>query len=200
MPGGRPRGYDPDVALHAAMLTFWTQGYEGTAMSDLTKAMRMTAPSIYAAFGDKETLFQKVVDRYMAGPGSYMQDALEQPTAEALASTFLHSAVEAVAGDHTPHGCLVVQGALAVNPRSASVQEYLTGLREHGVKILADRLRSFSDAEGLPPGSDCPALARLLVTVVQGLAVQAASGVPREALHAAADQMMACWPRGADTP
>ncbi|MEU8972911.1 TetR/AcrR family transcriptional regulator [Streptomyces monashensis] len=102
MPGGRPRSYDPEAALDAAMRTFWTQGYEGTAMSDLTTAMRMSAPSIYAAFGDKKTLFEKVVERYMAGPGAYLQTALDQPTAEELARTFLHAAVEAVAGDAPP--------------------------------------------------------------------------------------------------
>lgn len=197
MPGGRPRSYDPEAALDAAMWTFWTQGYEGTAMSDLTTAMRMSAPSNYAAFGDKKTLFEKVVERYMAGPGAYLQTALDQRTAEELARTFLHAAVEAVAGDETPHGCLVVQSALAVNPRSTTVREYLTGLREEGVKSLADRLQSFRAAGDLPPGSDSLALARLLVTLVQGLAVQAASGVPRETLHAVADQMMMCWPRRA---
>ncbi|MET8829240.1 TetR/AcrR family transcriptional regulator [Streptomyces sp. NPDC004610] len=198
MPGGRPRGYDPERALDAAMLTFWTQGYEGTALSDLTAAMGMSAPSVYAAFGDKETLFRKAVERYMAGPGSYLGAALEQPTAEALAHTFLHGAVEAVAGEDTPPGCLVVQGALVVNPRSASVRAYLTGLREDGVTVLADRLDSFPGTAGLPPGTDSRALARLLVSVVQGLAVQAASGVPREALHTVADQLLACWPRRAD--
>ncbi|GLF95140.1 TetR/AcrR family transcriptional regulator [Streptomyces yaizuensis] len=198
MPGGRPRSYDPEAALNAAMLTFWTQGYEGTAMSDLTTAMGMSAPSVYAAFGDKETLFRKAVERYMAGPGDYLRVALDQRTAEALARTFLHSAVEAVTGDDTPHGCLIVQSALAVNPRAASVQEYLTGLREDGVQILADRLRSFPGADGLPPGSDPSSLARLLVTVVQGLAVQAASGTERDALRTVADQMMLCWPRKAE--
>lgn len=180
------------------MMTFWSQGYEGTAMSDLATAMSMSAPSIYAAFGDKQALFEKVVERYMAGPGAYMQAALGQPTAEELARTFLHSAVEAVAGDHTPRGCLVVQSALAVNPRSTSVQELLTGLRERGVRSLADRLRSFAGVGGLPPGSNSLALARLLVTLVQGLAVQAASGVPRAVLHTVAEQMMQCWPRRAD--
>ncbi|MEU2134540.1 hypothetical protein [Streptomyces sp. NPDC018352] len=101
--------------------------------------------------GDKETYFQKVVERYTAGPGAYMRAALDQRTAEALAHTFLHSAVEAVAGDH---GCLVTQSALAVNPRSATVQKYVTGLRKNGVKSLADRLQSFSNADGLPPGSE----------------------------------------------
>ncbi|MFE3901236.1 hypothetical protein ACFXPY_12950 [Streptomyces sp. NPDC059153] len=108
--------------------------------------------------GDKETIFQKVVERYMAGPGGYMRAALDQRAAAALAHT-LHSAVEAAAGDH---GCLVTQSALAVNPRSATVQKYLTGLRENGVMSLADRLQSFSNADGLPPGSDLSALARLL--------------------------------------
>ncbi|MFG2915646.1 TetR/AcrR family transcriptional regulator [Kitasatospora sp. NPDC048298] len=195
MPGGRPRSYDPERALDAAMTAFWTRGYEGTAMSDLTAAMGMSAPSIYAAFGDKEALFRKVVEHYMAGPGSYLGTALGQPTAAVLAQTFLHSAVEAVAGDRTPHGCLVVQSALAVNPRSAEVRDYLTGLREAGVTNLAERLRGFSGSDGLPPGADATALARLLVAIAQGLAVQAASGVPREALHTVADQMMTCWPR-----
>ncbi|MFD5432687.1 TetR/AcrR family transcriptional regulator [Kitasatospora sp. NPDC127067] len=198
MPGGRPRGYDPELALEAAMLTFWTRGYEGTAMAELTAAMGMSAPSIYAAFGDKEALFRKAVERYMAGPGAYLQAALDQPTAEALARTVLHSAVEAVAGENTPHGCLVVQGALAVSPRSAEARDYLARLREDGVTCLADRLSSFPAADGLPPGSDPSALARLLVTLVQGLAVQAVSGVPREALHTVAGQMMTCWPRRAD--
>ncbi|MER7702466.1 TetR/AcrR family transcriptional regulator [Kitasatospora sp. NPDC097605] len=180
------------------MLTFWARGYEGTAMAELTAAMGMSAPSIYAAFGDKEALFRKAVERYMAGPGAYLQAALDQPTTEALVRTLLHSAVEAVAGESTPHGCLVVQGALAVSPRSAEVRKYLARLREEGVTCLADRLRPFSAADGLPSGSDPSALARLLVALVQGLAVQAASGVPREALHAVADQMITCLPRRAD--
>ncbi|MFJ2767220.1 TetR/AcrR family transcriptional regulator [Streptomyces sp. NPDC087300] len=183
--------------LHAAMLTFWERGYEGAAMSDLSAAMGMSAPSIYAAFGDKEALFRRAVERYMAGPGDYLRAALDQPTAEGLARTFLHCAVEAVAGDRTPHGCLVVQSALAVHPRSASVRGYLAGLREDGVRALSRRLASFSGADGPPPGCDSPTLARLLVTVAQGLAVQAASGVPRETLHAIADQMITCWPRRA---
>ncbi|MEU9339212.1 TetR/AcrR family transcriptional regulator [Streptomyces sp. NPDC048290] len=194
MPGGRPRGYDPEVALEAAMLTFWTQGYEGTALSDLTRAMGMSAPSVYAAFGDKESLFKKAIARYMAGPGAYLGTALEQPTAWGLASTFLHSAVEAVAGEHTPPGCLIVHSALAVNPRSATVQDHLSGLRETGVTTIADRLRSYSGTAGLPPDTDPVALARLLVTLVQGLAVQAASGVPRDQLHTVADQLLTCWP------
>ncbi|WP_316528281.1 hypothetical protein [Kitasatospora brasiliensis] len=118
-------------------------------MSDLTAVMGMSTPSIYAAFGDEESLFRKVVERYMAGPGSYLGTACGQPTAEAL----------------------------AVNPRSATVRDYLTGLREAGVTTLAERLRAFSGSDGLPPGAEATALARLLVTV--------------------ADRMMTCWPRRA---
>ncbi|MET7435977.1 MULTISPECIES: TetR/AcrR family transcriptional regulator [Streptomyces] len=177
------------------MRTFWAQGYEGTSVSDLTTAMGMTAPSVYAAFGDKETLFRKAVERYLAGHGGYLKPALEEPTASRLMHTLLRSAIDVVSGDHTPHGCLTVQGALAVNPRSLATREFLNTIRVSGVEPLTERLRTFQQNGDLPPDSDPSALARLLLTVIHGLAVQAASGVPREMLEVVADEVVACWLR-----
>ncbi|MFL4904970.1 TetR/AcrR family transcriptional regulator [Streptomyces sp. MMS24-I2-30] len=194
MPGGRPRRYDPDTALDAAMLVFWARGYEGTSMSDLTAAMGMSTPSIYGAFGDKETLFKRVVERYLAGPGGYLEAALKQPTAAAVVRTLLDSAIDTVAGDHTPHGCLTVHGALAVGPRSEPAQQLLAHVGRNKVRLLTDRLQAFRDCGDLSPQCDPATLAQLLITVIQGLAVQAASGAPREALHRIADQMMALFP------
>jgi len=194
VPGGRPRAYDPEAALDAAMLTFWAQGYEGTSMADLSAAMGMSAPSIYAAFGDKEKLFGKVLDHYLAGPGSYLEDALEQPTAQALVHTLLNSAISTVAGEATPKGCLTVHGALAVGPRGLPARRALARLDTSRAHSLIDRLQHFRDLGQLPPDCDPADLARLLVVIIKGLAVQAASGTPQAELRTVAEQMMSYLP------
>ena len=78
---GRPRAFDPDAALERAMHVFWAKGYEGASLSNLTRAMRINRPSLYAAFGNKELLFRKVLDRYMDGPVAYFGKALAAPKA-----------------------------------------------------------------------------------------------------------------------
>lgn len=95
---GRPREFDADEALERAMRVFWEQGYEGASLSDLTAAMGITRTSMYAAFGNKEDLFRKVLARYRAGPAAYGTRALEEPTAWAVASAFLHGAVATTTG------------------------------------------------------------------------------------------------------
>jgi AcrR family transcriptional regulator len=82
MPGGRPRAFDADAALDRALEVFWRQGYEGTALSDLTEAMGINRPSLYAAFGNKEALFAKVLDRYTDGPGAFAAQAIESGRAD----------------------------------------------------------------------------------------------------------------------
>src|ERR1700686_5925300 len=86
---GRPRSFDLDQALDAAMQVFWRNGYEGASLSALTQAMGINRPSLYAAFGDKETLFRKALDRYDEGPAAYVRDALKQPTARAVTQHLL---------------------------------------------------------------------------------------------------------------
>src|SRR2546427_1094856 len=99
---GRPRAFDPDTALERAMHVFWRKGYEGASLSDLTKAMRINRPSLYGAFGDKEALFRKVLDRYIKGPACYVQEALTEPTARAFAERLLLSAAEKMCGPGNP--------------------------------------------------------------------------------------------------
>src|SRR2546430_15073461 len=78
---GRPRAFDPDAALERAMHVFWAKGYEGASLSDLTRAMRVNRPSLYAAFGNKEQLFRKVLDRYRDGPLAYFGKTRAEPSA-----------------------------------------------------------------------------------------------------------------------
>src|SRR5215217_5127451 len=94
MPRGRPRAFDADKALDRAMTVFWRKGYEGASLPDLTKAMGINRPSLYAAFGNKEALFRKVLDRYAAGPAAYVREALNAPTAREAAERLLRGAID----------------------------------------------------------------------------------------------------------
>ena len=109
---GRPREFDPDQVLDRALRVFWRSGYEGASMADLTEAMGITRPSLYAAFGNKEELFRKALDRYVDGPGGYVQTALAKPTAREVVEHLLYQAADAVTDPDNPPGCLAVQGAL----------------------------------------------------------------------------------------
>jgi AcrR family transcriptional regulator len=117
MPAGRPRAFDVDKALDSALELFWTHGYEGTSLAMLTEAMGINVPSLYAAFGNKETLFRKALERYLATPASYMAGALREPTARAVAEKVLSGSIELVTHPNNPGGCLLVQGAMAASPQ-----------------------------------------------------------------------------------
>src|SRR5688572_5795338 len=110
---GRPRAFDTDKALDSAMQVFWNKGYLGTSLSDLTDAMGINRPSLYAAFGNKESLFRQALDRYVKGPSAYFQEALQEPNARAVVERLFHGMVEMLADPRTPAMCLWVHGALS---------------------------------------------------------------------------------------
>src|SRR5881296_1680862 len=112
-PMGRPRAFDLEKALDLALRVFWEKGYEGTALSDLTEAMGINRPSLYAAFGNKEALFRKALDRYADGPAAYVRHALEEPSARAVVERVFRGTVELLTDPRNPGGCLAVHGALA---------------------------------------------------------------------------------------
>ncbi|WP_441242111.1 TetR/AcrR family transcriptional regulator [Tardiphaga sp. 768_D3_N2_1] len=190
---GRPREFDTDTALDLALHVFWRKGYEGASMADLTEAMGITKPSLYAAFGNKEDLFRKALDRYVDGPGGYFRTGLEKPTAREAVEHILYESVEAVTDPRNP-GCLAVQGALCCGDAAETIKQELTARRSKSEDDL--RLRfTRAIAEGdLPADADAGDLARYVSAILQGMAVQAAGGAPREQLRKLADMAMRSWP------
>ncbi|EGG48791.1 Transcriptional regulator, TetR family [Streptomyces griseoaurantiacus M045] len=193
-PIGRPRGFDADEALERAMRVFWEQGYEGAGLTDLTRAMGITRTSMYAAFGNKEELFHKALRRYSEGPASYVLRALAEPTARRVAETFLGGAVRATTQPDRPTGCLGVQASLAAGDLGRTVRDALADWRNEGTARLRERFTRARDEGDLPADADPATLARFLMTVGNGIAVQAASGASREELRLVADTALSTWP------
>ena len=193
---GRPRAFDPDTALERAMHVFWAKGYEGASLSDLTRAMRINRPSLYAAFGNKEQLFSKVLDRYMDGPLAYFGNALAAPKARDVIEQIFFSAAR-MAGDPTiPAGCLMVQGALAVGDAARSVRKEAVGRRIASEATLRRRLQRAKREGDLPQSADPADLARYVMTVLQGIAIQGANGASPVQLRRVAQVALRAWPKG----
>src|ERR1700683_1116990 len=129
---GRPRSFDIDGALDRSLQVFWRKGYEGASLTDLTKAVGVNRPSLYAAFGDKEALFRKALDRYLNGPAAYTQEALKEPTARAVIERLLRGAADLNTAPRNPGGCLMVQGALACGEAADPIRQELTRCRAAG--------------------------------------------------------------------
>ncbi|MGW3435021.1 TetR/AcrR family transcriptional regulator [Streptomyces melanosporofaciens] len=191
---GRPRGFDADEALERAMRVFWEQGYEGASLTDLTSAMGITRTSMYAAFGNKEELFRRALERYTEGPASYAARALREPTARQVATAFLGGSVRATTRPDCPTGCLGVQGSLAAGDPGRPARDALIAWRDEAISHLRDRLQRAVDEGDLPPDTDPGLLARYLMTVANGIAVQAVGGATRDDLQQVADMALRTWP------
>lgn len=197
MPAGRPRAFDCDDALDRALQVFWQKGFEGASLPELTKAMGINRPSLYAAFGNKESLFRKAVDRYLEGPARHTAEALAAPTAREVAERLLMGTVDLVTDPARPRGCFIVQAALACGDEAEPVRRELAQRRAAGeVAILARLEQAIADGD-LPKESHVADLARFLVTLMHGFSVQAASGASRESLQRVAKQALQAWPKGA---
>ncbi|MFI2300277.1 TetR family transcriptional regulator [Actinacidiphila glaucinigra] len=140
MAGGRPRAFDVDEVLDRALEVFWRQGYEGTGISDLTRAMGINPPSLYGAFGNKEGLFKRVLDHYADGPARYIREAFAEPDARRVVERLLHGAADATTRPDCPPGCLTVQGGLAASAGSEAARDELTARRAAGEVALRLRL------------------------------------------------------------
>lgn len=192
---GRPRAFDKAHALKAALALFWRHGYEGTSVADLTQAMKINAPSLYAAFGSKEQLYREVLDLYSATHGAPVARALSAPgsTRNAVAEMLL-AAARQFSRPALPKGCLVANGALRCAEENKVATKETAMLRRLGKDALRQRLaRAVSDGE-LAPDTDTAALAAFYASVVQGMSVQAVDGATREQLLKLAGYALAAWP------
>jgi len=191
---GRPRSFDRNAALRQAMRVFWQKGYDGASLSDLTAAMGINSPSLYAAFGCKEALFREAADLYSATEGVDIWKAFEEPgTAREAIAGFLRASAIAFSEPGDPKGCLIVLGAL--NPSDGN-QEVFCDLRDRRLANIDDlraRLRQGVERGEFSATVDCEAIAVFYLAVQQGMSVQARDGASRERLLSIGEGAMAAW-------
>ncbi len=190
----RPRKIDAEAALEAALGVFWRKGFEGTSYSDLVAATGVERPALYAAFGNKESLFHRALELYGASYGNYVWEALEQPNSRQVAMRVLEGAAELSTRFADRAGCLGVNGAMAGSDEAEPVQRALIEWRAAGETALQARFERAKLEDDLPAEADCAALAAYVLAVAHGMAVQAKAGFSRERLLAVVRQAMTTWP------
>lgn len=188
--GGRPRAFDEDQALDRAIDAFWRLGYEGASLSELTQAMGINKPSLYAVFGSKEELFIRALQRYGRSYGEHLDAVLARTTAYEVIESYLRSTAKATLSGNVP-GCLSIQGGLSCAPNNARIPELLAEYRQGIEDAVAAALANTTDGSAMAGGFDTAALAGYAVTVGEGLAVHAAGGVTQARLDAAVDVALA---------
>lgn len=191
---GRQRRFDLDQALDAVLCVFWRKGYEGASYADLTEAVGVERPALYAAFGNKEAMFRKALARYYERYMDYVPQVLALPEARQVAAGLLAHTVDLNTRYEDHRGCLFLNGALAASDDAEPVRQVLVEARALGEARLRERLQRAHDEGDLPASADPAVLAAWLMATAHGIAVQAKAGFPRERLQAVADQALAGWP------
>jgi len=191
---GRPREFDADQALAAALRVFWQRGYEGASLTELTDAMGITRPSLYACFGNKESLFRKALDLYESEKLAYMATALDAPTARGVAERLLRGALRMQMSTSDPKGCLGVISSVACGAEAESIRAEVIARRASSEAALISRFERAKAEGDLPEEVDPSALARYLGAVIQGLCVQASSGATCADLGKLVDTALMVWP------
>jgi AcrR family transcriptional regulator len=192
---GRPLSFDRDRALDAALRLFWERGYDTTSVAELTEAMGITAPSLYAAFGDKRRLFAEATDRYQASYGAFADRALtEEPTARAAVERLLRDAAVAYVTPRQPRGCLVISSATNCTPASADIREDLRRRRQANLRALQRVIARDITVGRLPADTDAHQLALFYAATLQGMSQQARDGATRNDLLAIAEAGLRAWP------
>lgn len=194
MTAGRPRNFCKNEALDRAMEVFWRKGFEGASICDLTAAMGVNPPSLYAAFGNKEQLFVQALDRYTETHGAFLSEALAAPRARDGIAAVLREAARAVTDKSNPPGCLLVQGLSGAGEHGERLRDKINAKRAASEKSIGDRLARARQEGELPDDADPAALARFFCTVVQGMSVQASGGAGRNELERVAEMAMSAWP------
>jgi AcrR family transcriptional regulator len=193
-PPGRPRSFDRAAALRDAMMVFWAKGYDGASLPDLTAAMGIHSPSLYAAFGSKQELFREALDLYSRTEGHGIWDAVpDAPTAREAIEQLLRASAESFTRPQRPGGCMIGLGELQATDSNEEIRRDLCRLRKEGVEILRRRLERAVRSGELPARVDCAAVASFYTTVQHGLSIRARDGASRDELLAIAESAMAAW-------
>ncbi|MFW2349796.1 TetR/AcrR family transcriptional regulator [Qipengyuania sp.] len=190
---GRPREFDTDEALGEALRVFWMKGYEGASLTDLTEAMGITRPSLYAAFGNKETLFRQALDLYEKDKLAYIGEAVEAPTARAVAETLLIGAVDVATGGEC-RGCMGVISSVACQSVEPSIRDDVNARAESARQLIIDRIQQAIDDGDFAVPTNAIAMTRYLLALMQGISVQAQSGATRQELMEVAESALLSWP------
>ena len=191
---GRPREFDMNQALDRALEVFWRKGYEGASIGDLTAAMGIKPPSLYAAFGNKEGLFRKALDRYTEWHDGLVNEALALPKAKDCIAALLRGTADSLTDKNNPPGCLFVQGIAGSGEHAKCISDELCARRAENEKAVRERLKRAKTEGDLPKDADPAALARFVATVTQGMAVQAAGGASRAELRRVAETALRAFP------
>lgn len=191
---GRPLGFDRDAALRGAMLLFWRHGYEATSVSDLTKAMGITPPSLYTAFGDKKQLFLESVQLYISGDVTSESNINQAPTAREAALGLLRASAIAFTGESTPPGCLLASSAISCSAAAEDVRKALRDIRLKIERRLRRKIAEDPTLRKLKPKIDADALAGHIMAVIQGMSTLARDGATRKKLLSIASTAMLAWP------
>jgi AcrR family transcriptional regulator len=198
---GRPRSFDRDLALERAMLIFWRHGYEATSVQDLTTAMQIAPPSLYAAFGDKERLFLEAVDRYRTRPGVATECALTTAIdGRAAIGQMLEATALGLTTEGLPTGCMLILSAISCSANAARVQAELATYRRVSEAAIAARIERARDDGELPPDADVAGLASFYMTVIEGMSIQARDGATRQRLLAVVAAALQAWPQPQPRP
>ena len=195
---GRPLGFDRDAALRAAMLLFWRHGYESTSVNDLTKAMGITPPSLYASFGDKKQLFLEAVQLYTSGDTTSESIIDDAATARDAAMGLLQASTIGFTGDSTPTGCLLASSAISCSAAAEDVRRALRDIRLKIEKRLQRKIAEDCSMRNLKPKIDAEALAGHIMAVIQGMSTLARDGATRKKLTSVVSAAMQAWPTKPD--
>jgi AcrR family transcriptional regulator len=185
-------------------MVFWKHGYDAASVAHLTEAMGIGVPSMYAAFGDKRSLFEEALVYYMKTHGSFMarlfEERFEQKSVRAAIAQLLRDAAAMFTSSDHPRGCMLISAATNFAPESATVAKRLRDLRTRTVQALEARISEAIASGELSADVDARALALYVSTVLQGLSAQARDGATRAELEAIVNTAMRAWPRSRSRP
>jgi AcrR family transcriptional regulator len=187
---GRPINFEKDAALEAAMLLFWERGFEGTSMADLTEAMGLSPSSIYAAFGDKQALFELAAKRYLENPAQYAARALAEPTLKNAVRALFENTVEFLTTPGHPPTCMSLAGALGCSVDATPAKQLMTDMRKRNEAAIKSRLMKARKSGELRKEINVDDYARYLSTILAGLSIQAANGATKAELKRTAEMAL----------